>query len=243
MYLGIDCGTQGTKALVFNPDTGKVQGVGYSRHEIIANDSGRREQHPSWWIDAMIAAVREATEKAGVKPGDIRGLGCSGQQHGLVMLDNKGRVLRAAKLWNDMETAEANRAVVEEAGGAEAVANRLGTSLPVGYTASKIRWMLDHEPETYKQTHLVMTPHDFLNYWLTGRAVMEPGDSSGTGYYQMVKKVWDYDMVNLIDPTGILAKALPELIESEDCVGTLRQEAAERLGLSGEVLVCGGSGS
>jgi Sugar (pentulose and hexulose) kinases len=158
------------------------------------------------------------------------------------MLDGEGRVLRSAKLWNDMETAGSNQAIIEEAGGTVAVAKRLGTSLPVGYTASKVRWMLDNDRETYEKTRHVMTPHDYLNYWLTGRAVMEPGDGSGTGYYQVVKKTWDMDMVNLIDPTGVLASALPELIESEDCVGPLRAEAAEKLGLSASTLVCGGSG-
>lgn len=242
MYLGIDCGTQGTKALVFNPDTESVQGTGHARHELIANERGGREQQPSWWIDAMIKAVRQAMRQARIGPGDIKGMGCSGQQHGLVMLDGRGHVLRAAKLWNDMETADANRAIIEEAGGAVAVARRLGTSVPVGYTASKVRWMLDHEPEVYRRSRLIMTPHDYLNYWLTGRAVMEPGDSSGTGYFQVVEKKWDHGMVNLIDPTGVLANALPELIKSEDCVGPLRRGAAELLGLSPDVLVCGGSG-
>ncbi len=242
MYMGIDCGTQGTKVLILDSATGKVAAVGHAPHKIIAGDNGRREQEPSWWIDAMIAAVRQAMEQSGAKAEAIRGIGCSGQQHGLVMLDADGRVLRAAKLWNDMETAGANQAVIDAAGGPEAVARRLGTSLPVGYTASKVRWMLENEPETYKKTRYVMTPHDYLNYWLTGRAVMEPGDGSGTGYYKVVEKEWDHGMVGIVDPSGVLAGALPELIESEDCVGPLRPEAAEKLGLTTKTLVCGGSG-
>ena len=242
MYMGIDCGTQGTKALIFDPESGKVVGVGHAPHQIIANDQGRREQQPSWWIDAMIDAVHKAMQQAGCKPEAIRGIGCSGQQHGLVMLDADHRVLRAAKLWNDMETAAENQAIIDRVGGNVAVARRLGTSLPVGYTASKIRWMLEHEPDTYQKTRYVMTPHDYLNFWLTGRAVMEPGDASGTGYYKVVEKEWDLGMVDIVDPSGVLAKALPELIESDACVGPLRPEAAEKLGLTTATLVCGGSG-
>lgn len=242
MYMGIDCGTQGTKVLIFDSASGKVTGVGHAPHKIITGENGRREQDPQWWVDAMITAAGKAMAASGAKPDSIRAIGCSGQQHGLVMLDGGGRVLRAAKLWNDMETADANRAIIDAAGGSEAVARRLGTSLPVGYTASKVRWMLENEPETYKQTRHVMTPHDYLNYWLTGRAVMEPGDGSGTGYYNVVEKKWDHEMVALVDPSGVLERALPELIESDDCVGPLRPEAAEALGLTTKTLVCGGSG-
>ncbi len=242
MFMGIDCGTQGTKALVFNPDTGKVLGIGSSPHEIISNDRGRREQHPSWWITAMQKAVRSALEKSACSAGDIDAIGCSGQQHGLVMLDGEGNVLRAAKLWNDMETAPENKELHDEVGGETAMAERLGTAVPVGYTASKLRWVMKHEPELYRKVRHVLLPHDYLNYWLTGRAVMEPGEASGTGYFQVVEKRWDREMARLIDPSGLLEAALPELIASADCVGPLRPEAAAALGLSEKSLVCGGSG-
>ncbi len=242
MFMGIDCGTQGTKALLFDPAAGKVLAIGHAPHDIIANDNGRREQHPSWWIEAMVAAVRAAMEKSGCRPEDVKAIGCSGQQHGLVMLDKDGAVLREAKLWNDMETAPENDEIHREVGGVEAMAKRLGTSVPVGYTASKIRWMLKHDPDLYRKTRHVLLPHDYLNYWLTGRAVMEPGEASGTGYFQVVEKRWDRDMANLIDPTGVLDAALPDLIGSSDCVGPLRPEAAARLGLTTDTLVCGGSG-
>lgn len=240
--MGIDCGTQGTKALLFNPENGKVLGIGHAPHEIIANDAGRREQQPSWWVAAMIKAVRSAMEKSGCVPEDVQAIGCSGQQHGLVMLDADGRVLRAAKLWNDMETAPENEEIHKAVGGVTAMAKRLGTAVPVGYTASKVRWMLKHEPETYRKTRHVLLPHDYLNFWLTGRAVMEPGDASGTGYFQVVEKRWDREMADIVDPTGTLSAALPELIGSSDCVGPLRPEAASELGLTTKTLVCGGSG-
>ncbi len=242
MYLGIDCGTQGTKALVFNPETGRVAGSGNAPHQIISNDDGRREQQPSWWVEALVKAVRAAVEKSGVKPEAIRGIGVSGQHHGLVMLGQDKRVLRAAKLWNDMETAGANGKIIAEAGGVAALAKRLGTSLPVGYTASKVRWMLENEPELWKLTRHILLPHDYLNFWMTGRLVTEPGDASGTGFYHLVKRGWDLDMVRLIDPSGILEKALPEVIESDACVGPLTPEAARELGLAPGTLVCGGSG-
>lgn len=242
MFMGIDCGTQGTKALIFDSQNGKVAGIGHAPHEIIANDAGRREQQPSWWVDAMIAAVRAAMAQADCWSENIRAIGISGQHHGLVMLDENGQVLRAAKLWNDMETAGANRDIVREAGGDDAVAKRLGTALPVGYTASKVRWMLKNEPELWQRTKHIMCPHDYLNYWLTGRMVMEPGDASGTGFFDVAQLKWDEDMANLIDPSGVLLRALPPIIASDDCVGPLREDAAKALGLSKKTLVAGGSG-
>ncbi|MCD8351271.1 MAG: xylulokinase [Planctomycetaceae bacterium] len=242
MFMGIDCGTQGTKVLLFDDQNGRVAGIGHAPHEIIATDAGRREQHPSWWVTAMIAAARAAMAQAGCAPEDVKAIGISGQHHGLVMLDENGAVLREAKLWNDMETAEANRDVIREAGGDDAVAKRLGTALPVGYTASKVRWMLRNEPELWAKTRHIMCPHDYLNYWLTGRMVMEPGDASGTGFFDVAGLKWDVDMANLIDPTGVLAKALPEIIRSDDCVGALTREAAAQMGLTTATLVAGGSG-
>ncbi len=242
MYLGIDCGTQGTKALVFNPETGQVVGSGHAPHQLISNDHGRREQQPSWWIEALVKAVRAAVAKSGVKPEAIRGIGVSGQHHGLVMLGQDKQVLRAAKLWNDMETADANRKILAEAGGEAVFAKRIGTSLPVGYTASKVRWMQENEPELWRQTRHILLPHDYLNFWLTGRMVTEPGDASGTGFYNLRQRDWDMEMVKLVDPSGVLAGALPETIESDACVGPLTRAAAEQLGLTPGTLVCGGSG-
>ena len=108
LYLGIDCGTQGTKAIVLDASSGKVLGLGAAAHTLISGANGRREQHPKEWLDAFTEATHRALQQAGVDGQDILGIGVSGQQHGLVLLDSQGQVLRPAKLWCDTESAPEN---------------------------------------------------------------------------------------------------------------------------------------
>src|SRR3954466_6464222 len=131
MYLGIDCGTQGTKALLVDEE-GRALGRGYARHELIVRDNGAREQEPGWWIDALRDAVKQAVSQA--PQGRVFALGISGQQHGLVVLDDQMEVIRPAKLWNDTETAPQNDELIERLGGAKACLDRSGLIPLTGYT-------------------------------------------------------------------------------------------------------------
>ena len=106
IYLGIDCGTQGTKAVLFDPDNGRIIARGYAPHAIISDASGRREQKTEWWIEALKTAVHAALRESRREPTDVAAIAVSGQQHGLVMVDGHGRVLRDVKLWNDTATAD-----------------------------------------------------------------------------------------------------------------------------------------
>ena len=137
MYLGIDCGTQGTKALLLDA-TGTVFGRGYARHALIERTNGAREQEPQWWVDALRTSVIEAV---GTQGGAIVALAVSGQQHGLVVLDENKQVIRPAKLWNDTETAAQNAALIERLGGADTVMQRFGILPLTGYTVSKLLWL------------------------------------------------------------------------------------------------------
>ncbi|MDR2759813.1 MAG: xylulokinase [Spirochaetaceae bacterium] len=240
-YMGIDCGTQGTKAVVFNSDTGMVIGKGYARHNIIADDTGRREQEAQWWIDAMVQAVRGAVKNAGIKGADIKALAVSGQQHGLVVLDEQGRTLRPVKLWNDTSTASQNAALVRESGGLGGVWKILGSTLAVGYTASKVRYIVEKEPNLYRKVRHVLLPHDYLNFYLCGNYVTDGSEASGTGYYDVKNRRYSAEMIHRIDPSGILEKAVPPVYSWKVPAGTLRKEATEALGLSPATLVgCGG---
>ena len=112
MYLGVDCGTQGTKVVVVDSQQHKVLGSGYAIHQLIENSAGRREQAPDWWITAFKSAFYDAVKQAGIQPHFIRGISISGQQHGLVVLDKNDQPLYNAKLWCDTETAAENAEIL-----------------------------------------------------------------------------------------------------------------------------------
>lgn len=242
MYLGIDCGTQGTKALILDIHSGKVLGEGSAAHRLISGPDGRREQDPADWLLAFEQATAQALQNAGVAGSEILGIGVSGQQHGLVLLDAKGDVLRPAKLWCDTESTAENAHLLDFLGGDSGSLERLGVAIAPGYTVSKLLWTRDHYPEVFGRIAHILLPHDYLNYWLTGRACAEYGDASGSGYFNVRTRTWDTELLELIDPDGALVRALPELIESDRCVGSIRPEIAERLGLNPWALVASGGG-
>ncbi|HEY0162684.1 MAG TPA: FGGY family carbohydrate kinase, partial [Edaphobacter sp.] len=222
MYLGIDCGTQGTKALLIDED-GRPLGRGYARHALIERENGAREQEPRWWVDAMREAVKQAVAQApGVK---VVALGVSGQQHGLVVLDENRQVIRPAKLWNDTETAPQNAALVEKLGGAQGCLDKTGLVPLTGYTVSKLLWMKEKEAENFDRIRHVLLPHDYLNFWLTGELCAEYGDASGSAFFDVRARDWSGEVLDLIDGgSGQLRAALPRLLKPEEIVGTLRPE-------------------
>lgn len=242
MYIGLDCGTQGTKAIVVDSQQKKVIAVGYAAHEIIENSEGRREQQPQWWTAALVSAFHEAVKLAKIEPHLIRGIGVSGQQHGLVMLDENDQPLYNAKLWCDTETAAENAEFIQLLGGNEQAFAQLGIMPQTGYTASKIAWFRKHYPEQYQRIAKIMLPHDYLNYWLTGHFCMEYGDASGTGYFDVANRQWDLDAFRLLAPELDPQKVLAPLVSAEQKIGTIRPEIAKLLGLSPQVIVSTGGG-
>jgi len=242
MFLGIDCGTQGTKALILDAHSGEVLGQGSAPHDMLTGGNGRREQDPAQWLAAFAQATAQALAAAGIDGQRIRGIGVSGQQHGLVLLDRQGDVLRPAKLWCDTETTPENDRLLTYLGGVEGSLQRLGVAIAPGYTVSKLLWTREQHPHLYARVAHVLLPHDYLNYWLTGRCCTEPGDASGTGYFNVRTRQWDLDLLRHIDPSGDLASALPELIESHSAVGTLRPDIARQLGLNPQAIVSSGGG-
>ncbi|WP_369987079.1 xylulokinase [Pseudomonas xanthosomatis] len=242
LFLGIDCGTQGTKALVLDAGSGQVLGLGSAAHAPPQGRDGRREQDPADWLAALRVAVAEALRSAGVDGQAILGLAVSGQQHGLVLLDAQGQVLRPAKLWCDTETVAENHELLAALGGAQGSLERLGLVIAPGYTLSKLLWTQRQHPDLFARLAHILLPHDYLNYWLTGRACSEPGDASGTGYYDVRRRTWAADVLQRIEPGERLVAALPELVEPGACIGTLRQEAAAALGLNPQAWVASGGG-
>ncbi|HAS03678.1 MAG TPA: xylulokinase [Pasteurella multocida] len=242
MYIGIDCGTQGTKVIVVDSQQRQVIGVGYASHAIIENSEGRREQQPQWWTDALVSAYQQAIKLAQIEPHLIKGIGVSGQQHGLVLLDDNDQPLYNAKLWCDTETAAENAEFIRLLGGQEKVVSQLGIMPQTGYTASKILWFRKQYPEQYRRIAKIMLPHDYLNYWLTGHFCMEYGDASGTGYFDVVQRQWHLDAFKLLAPELDPHQVLPPLRSAQQKIGKVRAEIAALLGLSENVIVSTGGG-
>ena len=240
-YLGIDSGTQSTKALVVAADTGAVAGRSAIPYDLIPGlPSGHCEQHPQTWVEAMVGTVRAAIRNAGIDPAAVRGIGVSGQQHGFVPLDREGRPIRPAKLWCDTSTAAQCDLIMEAVGGPQECFRLLGNLVLPGFTASKILWLKQNEPDHFRRLHTVLLPHDFLNFWLTGEQVMEWGDASGTALMDVRQRRWSAEILQTIDAD--LDGKLPPLRDSALPCGRLTPAAAQTLGLQPGVLVSAGGG-
>jgi len=236
--IGIDSGTQGTKALVVD-FRGKVRGRGYAPHHSIPNlKPGESEQDPKVWVEAMQKAMAVALKESRVNPKKIVSLGVSGQQHGFVPLDKAGRPVRPAKLWNDTSTIAENEFLIEELGGKKSCIRKLGINLAVGYTASKILWLKRNEPKNFERTTTVLLPHNYLNFWLSGKAAMEFGDASGTGLMDIRQRVWHREAVAVIDPA--LEAKLPALRHPAEPLGYIKKQIASRYGMTRVLLSSGG---
>ncbi|MFY0727473.1 xylulokinase [Pseudomonas sp. NFX15] len=241
-FLGIDCGTQGTKAIILDAASGEVLGQGAAGHSLISGANGRREQDTHQWLEAFATATRRALLAAKIDGRSILGIGVSGQQHGLVLLDAQGQVLRPAKLWCDTETTAQNDHLLAHLGGEQGSLERLGVVIAPGYTVSKLLWTQEQHPDMFARIARILLPHDYLNHWLTGRSCSEYGDASGTGYFNVRTRQWDEQLLEHIDPSGRLHAALPELIEADQTVGTILPGIAEHLGINPRALVSSGGG-
>ena len=238
-FLGIDCGTQGTKAVLRDPATGAVIAIGRAPHRLVTRDDGTSEQDPAWWIEALRVAVRDATHG---EPFDVAGIGVSGQQHGLVCLDDRDLPVRPAKLWNDVTAARESSTLTRTLGGRDRVLGLTGNLLLPSYTAPKVAWLSAHEPEAYARAARMCLPHDYLNLWLTGEFVTEAGDASGTAYFDVRARRYSEPVLAAIDDARDWSRALPPVTPSIGIVGSLRREAADALGLEAGIPVSAGGG-
>jgi len=238
--VGVDSGTQSTKVVIVDADSGSVVARGQAPHVMIAGLSGgASEQDPAVWIEAFRIALREALRKSAFPPERIVALGVSGQQHGFVPVDRQGRVIRPAKLWNDTSTISETEAIIQALGGPRAFLDKAGLGLAVGFTASKILWLKKNEPDHFRRLATVLLPHNYLNFFLTGIAHMEYGDASGTGLMDVRARTWRAEAVAAVDAD--LASKLPALSHPSDPVGFLKDGIAGEFGL-GRVLVSSGGG-
>lgn len=229
--LGIDVGTQGTKGLALDVETRAVLARAGAAYGLIEGlPVGAAEQHPDTWWRALGEVVRGLVRDLGPRAAEIRSIGVSGQQHGFVPLDERGAVIRPAKLWCDTSTSAEARELSQ----------RLGRLIPTGFTASKILWLARHEPAHFARLRTVLLPHDWANWKLTGRACMEAGDASGTGFFDVLARAFDARAMDAIDAR--LAACVPELVAPDAPIGPVRDDVATELGLPRGVLVAPGGG-
>ncbi len=241
IFLGIDCGTQSTRVIALDWESGEILASGGRAHGFLEGlPEGAMEQDPAWWEDAADAGMREVLAALGPRRQEIAGIGVSGQQHGLVLLDAEGRVLRPAKLWCDTSTTAECRQITEALGGPAAALAAVGNTIRTGYTAPKIRWVANHEPEIWKRTATVLLPHDYLNFWLTGERRMEYGDASGTALLDVRQRAWSRKALDAVAPD--LSHRLPPLTSSAEPCGVLRGDLCREWGLKKPPLVSAGGG-
>lgn len=239
LFIGIDSGTQSTKAVVLDLETRKVVAEARAPHQLIEGlPVGHMEQHPSDWTAALDAVMAQVCVQ--IDRSRVRGIGVSGQQHGFVPLDAEGNVIRPAKLWCDTSTTPECAILTKKLGGEKNILKKYGLLFLPGFTAPKILWLKRHEPENFRRLARVLLPHDYLNFYLTGNAFMEYGDASGTALMDVRKRTWSKDICAAIDKK--LLSCLPALSESHQAAGTLRPEVASKYGLSTDVVVSAGGG-
>ncbi|PZT77735.1 MULTISPECIES: xylulokinase [unclassified Streptomyces] len=239
VVIGVDSSTQSTKAAFVDTATGRLLAVGRAPH-VVTGEGGARESDPEVWWRALCDAVAAGLKESGAAPADVVGIAVAGQQHGLVVLDARGRPLRPALLWNDTRSAPQAAALTAALGGADAWTARTGSVPVAAMTASKWQWLRENEPETARATAAVRLPHDFLTERLSGRAVTDPGDASGTCWYSTATGAYDPGLLELI---GLDAALLPEVAPSGAArVGELTERAADALGLPAGIAVAAGTG-
>jgi xylulokinase len=243
-FLGVDVGTQGTKSVLCSGQTGEVMGSAREEYPLIEKTDGTREQDPAHWIKAVKNTIKSVLLSTGVDKALVKAIGVSGQQHGFVPLDGGDSVIRNAKLWNDTSTEEQCRTILERLGGERKAIEFSGNNILPGYTAPKVLWLKEKEPENYKKLSTILLPHDYINLYLTGNKTMEAGDSSGTAFFDVKKKIWAKDVLEAIDSENDLTGFLPQVIDSMAPAGFVRKEVLVELGFfpNSKIIVSSGGG-
>ncbi|NKQ37801.1 MAG: xylulokinase [Chloroflexi bacterium] len=237
LLLGIDISTTGAKALLIN-----------SQGEVIASASTPltlatprplwSEQQPADWWAGVVLSIRQALAEAGVKGEAVTAVGLTGQMHGLVLLDESGEVLRPAILWNDQRTA-VQCDTIRARLGKERLIRITGNDALTGFTAPKILWVQENEPEIYAQTRHILLPKDYIRYQLTGDYAIDRAGGAGTLLFDLAQRDWSPKVLDALD---IPAEWLPETFEGTAVTGTITPAAAELTGLATGTPVVGGGG-
>ncbi len=235
--IGVDIGTSGTKTVLFDAH-GTVVASCTEEYPLYQPKNGYAEQKPEDWWHAAHTTIRSCIEKSGVKPEEIVGVGLSGQMHGLVMLDENNAVIRPAIIWCDGRTEPECAQITALVGYEKLIQITANPALP-GFTASKIMWVKNHEPQNYQKCRHILLPKDYIRFMLTGEYATEVSDASGMQLLDVPNRCWSKELLQILEIDEAL---LAKVYESPEITGRITKEAAALTGLQEGTIVVGGAG-
>ncbi len=235
MFLGIDLGTSSVKILLANSD-GEIIDSQSTEYPISYPKEGWAEQNPEDWWEGFKIVVKELGKRRDISK--IEGMSFSGQMHGLVLLDENDEVIRPALLWNDGRTVKECEYLNNDIGMNKLI-SWTGNKALTGFTAPKVLWVKNNEPENFNKIAKIMLPKDYIQYKISGVFASDVSDNSGTLYFDVKNKKWSAEMLEILE---IKEKMLPKSYESASIVGTVKNNVAQELGLSPEAKVIIGGG-
>ncbi|MBM4040468.1 MAG: xylulokinase [Planctomycetes bacterium] len=235
--LGIDLGTQSVKSVVLD-DQGRIRAVAQAEYPILTPRVGWAEQDPTAWWRATCQTTQEAIAAAHIAPGDIAGVGLSGQMHGTVCLDREGLPVRPAIIWADGRSATEVEELVAELG-RERLARLTANPLAAGFMAATARWLLRHEPETLARSATLVLPKDYIRLRLTRQVGTDVTDAASTLLFDVAGRRWSEEMARAV---GIRPDLLPRVHDSHELCGTVTRHAARDTGLPLHAPVVAGGG-
>ena len=235
LFIGVDLGTSAVKLLLMD-ETGKIHKVVSKEYPLYFPQPGWSEQNPQDWIRQSMEGIKELTAQC--DKSQIKGISFGGQMHGLVVLDEKDQIIRPAILWNDGRTGKQTDYLNQEIG-KETLSRYTGNIAFAGFTAPKILWMREKEPENFARIRRIMLPKDYLAFYLSGEFSTDYSDASGTLLLDVEHKCWSEEMMEIC---GVRESQLPKLYESWEPTGAIKPEIAEELGIPQDVKIIAGAG-
>lgn len=234
MYLGLDLGTSGVKALLID-EAQQAVGSGHASVDISRPHSGWSEQAPGDWIRACDEAIAELKAAHPKELAAVKGIGLSGHMHGATLLGSDDQVLRPCIMWNDTRS----HAEAAELDANPAFRRITGNIVFPGFTAPKLVWVKNNEPDIFGKVTRVLLPKDYLRLWLTGERMSEMSDSAGTSWLDTGRRKWSSE---LLAATSLDESHMPSLVEGTDKAGGLRAELASKWGMQAGIVIAGGAG-
>lgn len=235
--LGVDIGTSGTKTVLFSEDGTPVASATYE-YPLYTPQNGYAEQEPLDWWNASVNGIKDVITESKVSPDDIKGVGLSGQMHGLVMLDVDNQPIRKSIIWCDQRTAKEVVEITDKVG-ADRMIEITANPAITGFTAAKIMWVKNNEPQNYEKCRHILLPKDYIRFMLTGEYATEVSDASGMQLLDIPNRCWSDEVLNKL---GIDKSLLAKVYESPEITGTITKKAAELTGLKAGTPVVGGAG-
>ncbi|HWJ77882.1 MAG TPA: xylulokinase [Niallia sp.] len=232
--LGLDLGTSSLKGLLVNQE-GKIVCTKSANYPLYNPQSGYSEQDPLDWIEAAKNVILELSREVSDFTSHLDGISFSGQMHSLVLLDENSNPIRKAILWNDVRTTEQCARIMEECG--DIVLSQMKNRALEGFTLPKLLWVKENEPELWEKASKFLLPKDYLGYWMTGQKQMELSDAAGTLLLNIEEEQWNW---NIAEHFAISKEIFPNLVQSMDKIGNLREDLKEQFGFTKDIPIFAG---